>query len=155
MRLKDKLSEMHCLLFVKMLPYMLHEYWTFSKHVARCNMSKDSNKLLTDILMTTHAVEKAFSLDNKRKGFGVKKVVSLTNNLQKYIRKYGYSEKLNVSIALVNSYLIYQKNDGCTDPALDEVATKLNAIIAQCHISSEVLAEAGCTENEVSDVGAC
>ena len=109
MRLKDKLSEMHCLLFIKMIPYMLYEYWQFSKHIARCGMSKDSNKLLTDILMTTHAIEKAFSLDNKRKGFGLKKVISLTNNIQKYIRKYGYSERLNVSVALVNSYLVFQK----------------------------------------------
>ena len=75
MKLKDKLSEQHLLLFLKMTPYMLHEYWNFAKHVARCGMSKNSNKLLTDILMTTHAVEKAFSLDNKRKGFGVKKIV--------------------------------------------------------------------------------
>lgn len=143
MRLKDKLSEMHCLLFIKMIPYMLYEYWQFSKHIARCGMSKDSNKLLTDILMTTHAIEKAFSLDNKRKGFGLKKVISLTNNIQKYIRKYGYSERLNVSVALVNSYLVFQKNDGFTGKSLDEVTNKLKSIIELCHISDEVFHEAG------------
>lgn len=143
MRLKDKLSEMHLLLFVKMMPYMLHEYWTFSKQVARCRMSKESNKLLTDILMTTHAIEKAFSLDKKRKGFGVKKIVGLTRNIEKYIRKYGFSEKLNVPIALVNSYLAFQNDDGFKDKALDEVSVKLNEIIGKFNITENVLKEAG------------
>lgn len=143
MRLKDKLSEQHFLLFLKLVPYMLSEYWKFSKHVARCGMSKNPNKFLTDILMTTHAVEKAFSLDNKRKGFGVKKIVSLTNNIQKYIRKYGFSEKLNVSVALIKSYLDFQKKDGFKNEALDDVSDKLTEIIKQYHISDEMLKEAG------------
>ena len=143
MKLKEKLSEQHLLLFLKMIPYMLHEYWNFAKHVARCGMSKNSNKLLTDILMTTHAVEKAFSLDNKRKGFGVKKIVSLTSNIQKYIKKYGYTDKLNVSVALVRSYLEFQKNDGFKDKALDKVSRILNDIIDQYQISNEVFKEAG------------
>lgn len=143
MRIKDKLSEMHLLLFAKMMPYMLHEYWTFSKHVARCNMSKNSNKLLTDILMTTHAIEKGFSLDNKRKGFGVKKIVGLTRNVEKYIRKYGYTDKLDTPVALVNSYLVFQENDGFKDKALDKVAESLKEIIRQNDISTGILNNAG------------
>lgn len=143
MRIKDKLSEMHLLLFAKMMPYMLHEYWMFSKHVARCNMSKNSNKLLTDILMTTHAIEKGFSLDNKRKGFGVKKIVDLTRNVEKYIWKYGYTDKLDTPVALVNSYLVFQENDGFKDKALDKVAASLKEIIRQNDISTGILNNAG------------
>lgn len=143
MRIKDKLSEMHLLLFAKMMPYMLHEYWMFSKHVARCNMSKNSNKLLTDILMTTHAIEKDFSLDNKRKGFGVKKIVGLTRNVEKYIRKYGYTDKLDTPVALVNSYLVFQENDGFKDKALDKVSASLKEIIRQNAISMGILNNAG------------
>lgn len=143
MRIKDKLSEMHLLLFAKMMPYMLHEYWMFSKHVARCNMSKNSNKLLTDILMTTHAIEKGFSLDNKRKGFGVKKIVGLTRNVEKYIRKYGYTDKLDTPVALVNSYLVFQENDGFKDKALDKVSASLKEIIRQNSISMGILNNAG------------
>lgn len=143
MSIKGKLSEIHSLLFLKMVPYMLHEYWEFSKNVARCNMSKDSEKLLTDILMTTHAVEKAFSLNNKRKGFGVKKIVSLTKNLEKFIRKYGYSEKLDVSVALVHRYLAFQKSDGFGNSTLDEVSKRLSAIVEANHISEEVFTKAG------------
>lgn len=143
MRIKDKLSEMHLLLFAKMMPYMLHEYWMFSKHVARCNMSKNSNKLLTDILMTTHAIEKGFSLDNKRKGFGVKKIVGLTRNVEKYIRKYGYTDKLDTPVALVNSYLVFQENDGFKDKALDKVSASLKEIIRQNAISMGILNNAG------------
>lgn len=143
MRIKDKLNEMHLLLFAKMMPYMLHEYWMFSKHVARCNMSKNSNKLLTDILMTTHAIEKGFSLDNKRKGFGVKKIVGLTRNVEKYIRKYGYTDKLDTPVALVNSYLVFQENDGFKDKALDKVSASLKEIIRQNAISMGILNNAG------------
>lgn len=143
MSIKDKLSEIHSLLFLKMVPYMLHEYWDFSKNVARCNMSKDSEKLLTDILMTTHAVEKAFSLNNKRKGFGVKKIVSLTKNLEKYIRKYGYSGKLDVSVALVHRYLAFQKSDGFRNSALDDVEKRLSALVEDNHINTNVFTKAG------------
>lgn len=143
MSIKSKLSEIHSLLFLKMIPYMLHEYWEFSKNVARCNMSKDSEKLLTDILMTTHAVEKAFSLNNKRKGFGVKKIVSLTKNLEKYIRKYGYSEKLDVSVALVHRYLAFQKSDGFRNSALDDVEKRLSALVEDNHINTNVFTKAG------------
>lgn len=143
MSIKDKLSEIHSLLFLRMIPYMFHEYWCFSKHMSRCGMSKNPEKFLTDILMTTHALEKAFSLYNKRKGFGVKKIVLLTNNILKYIHKYGYSEKLNVSIALVNRYLVFQKKDGFWNEVLDEVAVKLNGIIKKYHIEESVLSKAG------------
>ena len=143
MRLKDKLSEMHSLLFLKMVPYMFHEYWSFSKHVARCRMSKNPEKLLTDILMTTHAIEKAFSLDNKRKGFGVKKIMFLTNNIQNYIRKYGYSQNLNVSIALINSYLNFQEKDGFKNEKLDDISAKLKNIIEKYKITENVFEKAG------------
>lgn len=143
MSIKDKLSEKHILLFAKMIPYMLHEYWNFSKHVARCQMSRNSEKLLTDILMTTHAIEKAFSLHDKRKGFGVKKIASLMSNLEKYIRKYGYSEKLNVSLALLHAYLEYQKKDGFESGILDEVGMRLHQVITANHIDEQIFKEAG------------
>lgn len=143
MSIKDKLSEKHILLFAKMVPYMIHEYWNFSKHVARCQMSKNSEKLLTDILMTTHAVEKAFSLHDKRKGFGVKKIASLMSNLEKYIRKYGYSEKLDVSVALVHRYLEYQNKDGFQSVVLDDVSERLQKLMALNHLDNHIYDEAG------------
>lgn len=143
MSIKDKLSEKHILLFAKMVPYMIHEYWNFSKHVARCQMSKNSEKLLTDILMTTHAVEKAFSLHDKRKGFGVKKIASLMSNLEKYIQKYGYSEKLDVSVALVHRYLEYQNKDGFQSVVLDDVSERLLKLMALNHLDNHIYDEAG------------
>lgn len=141
--LRDKLSECHILLFIKMFRYMVYEYWNFTFHTVRCNMSHEPEKLFTEILMTTHALEKAFSLYDKRRGFGVKKAVILIGNIQKYIRKYGYSEKLNVPIELVYSYLVYQRNDGYENPLLDKVETELNAIIAAYEIKKDVYQMAG------------
>ena len=143
MSIKNKLSEIHVLLFIKLIPYMVYEYWNFSKHVARCGMSKNPEKLLTDILMTTHALEKAFSLHNKRKGFGVKKIVSLIANIKKYISKYGYSEKLNVSMALINSYLNYQASDGYENEILNDVKKEFQKIIRENNLDCKVFDEAG------------
>lgn len=152
MNIKNKLSEIHILLFMKLIPYMFYEYWNYSKHIARCGMSKSSEKLLTEILMTTHAIEKAFSLYNKRKGFGVKKILSLITNVKKYILKYGYSEKLDVPIALINSYLAFQANDGYENKTLDNVRTELDGIIKVNNIDSNVLKKSGfivCSREEM------
>lgn len=128
-KIKNKLSEIHILLFLKLIPYMLREYWTFSKQMARCQMSHYPEKLLTDILMTTHALEKAFSLHNLKKGFGVAKSIQLTDNIEKYISKYGYSSKLEVPISLITAYLSYQKKVKFSNKELDYVQNKINKII--------------------------
>lgn len=143
MNIKNKLSENHILLFIKLIPYMFYEYWNFSKHVARCGMSKNPEKLLTEILMTTHALEKAFSLYNKRKGFGVKKIVSLITNIKKYISKYGYSEKLHVSMALINRYLEYQAKDGYENAILETVGQEFQNIIRNNRLDRLIFKEAG------------
>lgn len=143
MNIRNKLSENHILLFIKLIPYMFYEYWNFSKYVARCGMSKNSEKLLTEILMTTHALEKAFSLYNKHKGFGVRKIVSLVVNIKKYISKYGYSEKLNVSIALINSYLNYQENVGYENDILDGVKQDFQEIVKNNYLDCKIFEEAG------------
>lgn len=143
MKLKDKLSESHLLLFVKLLPYMLREYWTFSLHVARCSMSRNSEKLLTDILMTTHAVEKAFSLYDKRKGFGVAKIVSLMARIKKYVAKYGYSYKIDVALALIHSYLNYQEECGFTSEVLEDVSKDLQKLMSANRVDAAVLKKAG------------
>lgn len=143
MSIKDKLSEMHILLFVKMIPYMFQEYWNFSKHTARCQMSKCSEKLLTDILMTTHAIEKAYSLYDKRKGFGVQKIASLMSDVEKYTNKYGYSEKLNVPVALLHSYLEYQEKDDFQSNVLNDVNQRLHQFITSNRLDKHILNEAG------------
>ena len=129
-KIKEKLSEIHILLFLKLIPYMFREYWIFTKHMARCKMSCYPEKLLTDILMTTHALEKAFSLNNPKKGFGVTKSMQPTNNIEKYISKYGYNSKLDVPISLIITYLNYQKETKYSDKKLDEVEIKIQKILS-------------------------
>lgn len=143
MNLKSKLSEIHLLLFIKMIPYMLHEYWVFTKHLARCEMSKYSEKLLTDILMNTHALEKAFSLGSKKKGFGVQKSQLLVAQIERYIRNYKYSEKLNVPISLLIVYLNYQKDSGFKNSQLDDVDRKLLLILSDMNKAYKDYTNAG------------
>ncbi|BFK00755.1 hypothetical protein F020042I8_33160 [Bacteroides xylanisolvens] len=143
MNIRRQLSEIHSLLFIKLTPYMLHEYWRFTKYMARCQMSKKSNKLMTEIMMTTHAIEKAFSLVFIRKGFGIQKIELLARNIHKYIQKYGYSDELDIPISLVFYYLDFQSLDGFIDSKLSKVKSDMNIIIEQIHKTKDEFLSAG------------
>lgn len=126
MSLKNYLSESHILIFLKLIPDMICEYWRFSGNNARCNMSKDPDKLLTEILMTTHALEKGLSIYNRKKGFGLTKMNTLLKNIEKYISKYGYSENLAISISVLKVLSSCHHNDGIKDERLSYVINGLN-----------------------------
>lgn len=115
MNIKQIVSENSLAIFLKMLPDSLREIWQFANNNARCGNSKSSKKYLTDILMLTHALEKAFSLPNPRKSFGLKKATSLLDKLMRYMSKYGWTESLIVPISVLKQYVIYhQKNNSMT-----------------------------------------
>lgn len=129
MKLINRLREIHLLLFIKMIPYMFYEYWMFSKQMVRCSMSKNRNKLLTEILMLTHAIEKAFSLHVKKKGFGMSKIILLEQYVEIYITKYGYNESMNVPISLIYKYLNYQKNVDYETDLLNNVQMRIDDLV--------------------------
>ena len=87
MSLRQTVGENSLAIFLKMLPDKLKEVWQFAKNNARCGNKKTKSKSLTDILMLTHALEKAFSLPNPRKSFGIRKDKDLTTKINEYINK--------------------------------------------------------------------
>lgn len=131
MNIKEKLSENHFLLFLKMVPYMLSEYWQFSKQTARCQMSKTPDKLLTEILMLTHAIEKGFSIYNKKDGFGISKLQSLMKLINKYINKYGYTDQLNIPLSLVYALIDFHKSKGFNHSILDATQRQVSSLVEQ------------------------
>ena len=115
MNIKRIVSENSLAIFLKMLPDSLREVWQFAKNNARRGNSKSSTRYLTDILMLTHALEKAFSLPNPRKSFGLKKATLLLDKLERYVSKYGWDESLIVPISVLRQYVIYhQRNNSMT-----------------------------------------
>ena len=143
MTLKDKLSENHLLLFVKMLPDMIAEYWRFSKQTVRCGMSKNPEKLLTEILMLTHALEKGFSIHDKKKGFGEKKLLQLVSLLVRYFKKYGYSEALETPIALSLKLIDFHRRSGFLNESFKTAEKRVCELISQVGKEKDDFSQAG------------
>lgn len=143
MNIRSYLSEKPLLIFLKLIPTMFYEYWRFASNCARAHMSKKSEKLLTDLLMNSHALEKGLSIHDKKKGFGVTKFRTLVSGLQKFINKYGYSDKILIPLSVVNQYLIFQENDGYTDEIITKANHDFDKLLAQIHKSKEELLKGG------------
>ena len=122
---------------------MLYEYWRFSSNCVRANMSKNPEKLLTDILMTSHALEKGLSIKDKKKGFGVSKLRTLIRGLNKYVEKYGYSDRILIPLSVVNHYLIFQENDGYTDEMLTKSKHDFDNLLGKIHKTKDDLSKGG------------
>lgn len=125
----NKLKEIHLLLFLKMIPDMICEYWLFSRETARCGLSHSKTKQLTEILMLTHAIEKGFSLKDVRVGFGVDKMKRLVAMIEHYITKYGYDEGLKVPISLVLAYQHFKEEHHCATVELNRLFERINKLV--------------------------
>lgn len=122
---------------------MLYEYWRFASNCARAKMSKKSEKLLSDILMTSHALEKGLSIQNKKKGFGVLKLRTLVRGLNRYVDKYGYSDRILIPLSVVNHYLIFQENDGYMDEMLTRSKQDFEYLLAKINKTKDDLSKGG------------
>lgn len=152
MFIKEKLSEMHLLLFLKMLPDMVAEYWRFSKQTVRCGMSSNSEKLLTEILMITHALEKGFSIHEKKVGFGTKKLQQLISLLERFVRKYGYSDSLSVSIAVALELISFHKQSGFSNEILEKSEISVHKLIAHAGKQKDDFNQAGFIQKNVREM---
>lgn len=139
MNIKKVLSENPVAIFLKMLPPYLNYLWKFSNNNARCQNSENSNKQLTDILMLTHALEKAFSLPNPRKQFGLQKAKQLVEKVGTYINKFGYSTNLNVSLAVLTAYIHYHKKNGVDIVDIQDIDHQLKELITISGLKSKDL----------------
>lgn len=134
----NKLKENHLLLFLKMIPDMVCEYWDFTRETVRCNLSSSKTKQLTEIMMLTHAIEKGFSLKNVRVDFGVAKMKTLVNLLSNYIKKYGYDDGLRVPFSIVFAYQKFREdNHNMTDELRCLFSTVDTLVLQTGHVSSD------------------
>lgn len=125
----NKVKENHLLLFLKMIPDMVSEYWDFTRETVRCNLSSSKSKQLTEILMLTHAIEKGFSLKNVRVDFGAAKIKTLVNLLGIYIKKYGYDDGLRVPFSLVFAYQKFREEHHNMTDEIRSMFLKVDSLI--------------------------
>ena len=73
------------------------------------NQSKDPAKLLTPIVIQTHALEKGMSIGESRPGFGKEKAMTLLENLEKYILISGDLNSVADSCSVISKYIEFNK----------------------------------------------
>lgn len=135
-----------------MLPDMIAEYWRFSKQTVRCGMSKNPEKLLTEILMLTHALEKGFSMHDKKKGFGEKKLLQLVSLLNRYFKKYGYSEVLKTPIALVLKLIDFHRLSGSLNESFENAEKSVSELIDQVGKEKNDFCQAGFVQKSCEEM---
>ena len=152
MGVKSKLSEQRVLLFLKMIPDMVSEYWKFAGETVRCRMSKTPEKLLTEILMLTHALEKGLSIHEKKKGYGIQKMKTLKDYIERYIVRYGYAESLDVPISMVYELADYHRKDGVKNKSMDGAVESLDSLLARIGKRRDMFGKAGYVEKRDIDM---
>lgn len=146
MSLLNKLKEVRLFIFLRMLPDMIKEYWNFSRHTVRCSCSKNKSKQLTEILMLTHSIEKAFSLKDVRSDFGTAKIKELHFLIKRYITLFGYDESLKVPISLMLYYKKFRDHNQVVSAELNVLFNYLENIIAKNNLSLTDFVSAGAIE---------
>lgn len=129
MNLKQIISENNLAIFLKILPDRLRDIWQFAKNNARCRNRKSQSKFLSDILMLTHALEKAFSLPNPRKSFGLKKASSLLDYIERYISQYGYQNEIIVPVSVMLKYIDYHKSNNTQTEEMSLFEKRIRSIL--------------------------
>lgn len=129
MNIKQIISENPFAIFCKMLPDQLKSIWQFAGNNARCENSRSKNKSLTDILMLTHALEKAFSLPRPRKSFGFEKANSLLNKIERFIRIFKWDDGLIVPISVLSEYIVYHKNNDSMSPEIIVLKERIDILL--------------------------
>lgn len=142
-RVVNHLKELHLLLFLKMLPDMLKEYWNFSGMTVRCGLSERRSNQQTEMMMLTHSIEKAFSLSNIRSDFGLAKMKSLYSMVYKYSKQYGYDETLHVPISLMYAYQDFRKKHNNLPEEISQMMERIGMFIENMGMKPSQFCEAG------------
>lgn len=126
----------------------MYDIHKFTKHSSSINKDRNKNKLKSFITRQYHGIEKAFSLSETRKGFGLELVDQLCINLNNYIEKYGSDELVKHAVATLNNYKdfhfdfsdkdIHMKNVFTEIERLNQLVEKRNVILSKSMTLKEI-----------------
>lgn len=131
MNIKGYLKNSRTILFFRLLHEKLQEVILLTKYIANGNRLNDRNKLLTDLAIRTHAIEKGMSIGKVKVGFGQPKAISLLHDLQLYLSLGGSEEFVSESCSVINKYIAFNESLGA-DMAI--VRTGLNTFCEKNNI---------------------
>lgn len=131
MRLKNRIKETKCVVLIRVILQKILEGLQTYKYVNDLGMSKDVNKLETEISIRLHAVEKGMSIGKGRIGFGKKKAYSILGDLIVLKKIGGKAEFINSAMSTLKDYIEYNKSNGADmgdiESKLIEVSESLDA----------------------------
>ena len=112
MTIKEILKNSQTVLFMRIVHEKLLEVPLLAKYIANGNRMGDKDKLLTDLTIRAHAIEKGMSIGNVKIGFGQQKVIALLNDLNRYLGLGGAKEFVAETCSIIIKYLIFNEELG-------------------------------------------
>lgn len=112
MNIKDYLKNSRAILFLRLLNEKFQEVVLLTKHIANGNRYNDKDKLLTDLAIRTHAIEKGMSIGKVKVGFGQPKVISLLRDLRHYLAIGGSRVFVSEVCSVINKYVAFNESLG-------------------------------------------
>lgn len=112
MTIKEILKNSQTVLFLRIVHEKLLEVPLLARYIANGNRMGDKDKLLTDLSIRAHAIEKGMSIGNVKIGFGQQKVMALLNDLNRYFGLGGAKEFVAETCSIINKYLLFNEELG-------------------------------------------
>ncbi len=102
---------------------------------ASINTNSDMQKMQYTLLRENHIIEKALSIKNTKKGFGVAKVTNLCKKLKEYDERYGQidSSFLTYPLVTIKKYISHTK--AASDVNIEDIEAIYNKLSAKYLIS--------------------
>ena len=132
MNITDFLKNSRTVLFFRLLHEKWQEVLILTKYIANGNRYKDQNKLHTDLVIRTHALEKGMSIGSVRVGFGKPKALALLEDLQHYLSLGGEKTFVGESCSIINKYILFNEQMGAD---MTNIKSKLHKLCETNDIS--------------------
>ena len=99
----------------------------------------EKQRLLSEIIRTTHSIEKGLSIDNPRKGFGYEKITSLFNKIDYLFKLQPACDCAELQMAkdALFEYCEHHKQIQYNDAAITEIAEKTQKLADRLNNSQE------------------
>lgn len=123
MNIKQRLKSSKLLFSLRILHEMFLNYRRYVNHLSNYARKDNKEKMSTDLIIRTHALEKGMSIGSVRTGFGKSKAISLIRDLDKYLSIDGNISIVNDACSVINKYIAYNKSIGA---GMDDVESLLN-----------------------------
>ena len=90
-----------------------YDYKKMVKYSSAVSLYNTKDKLAARIIMMSHGIEKGLSLENTRLGFGLTKIIHLSELVSQYIDSYNTDYVTEMAIASIKSYIEFHKDSDC------------------------------------------